>query len=304
MPYKVDNAVIIAAGTSSRFAPLSYEKPKALIEVKGEILIERQIRQLREAGISQILLVVGYKKEQFEYLKNKFGVIIIENKDYLSRNNHASLYVVKKYLKNTYICSADNYFTENPFEKDVSDAYYAAVYADGETREWCMGEDAEGNINKVTIGGKHAWYMLGHAFWNEEFSRKFVRILENVYPLPETADLLWEDIYISHLDELKLKIRKYPPNSILEFDTLDELRLFDNSYVQHTRSKILRLIAQKLQCQESDIKEIQVVKNSNNEADGFIFLAKEKCYEYIYKTKTIREGENRKEKAAAELRRN
>ena len=37
---KVDNAIIMAAGTSSRFAPISYERHKALIEVKGEILIE------------------------------------------------------------------------------------------------------------------------------------------------------------------------------------------------------------------------------------------------------------------------
>jgi len=44
---KVNNAIIMAAGTSSRFAPLSYEKPKSLIEVKGEVLIERQIRQLK-----------------------------------------------------------------------------------------------------------------------------------------------------------------------------------------------------------------------------------------------------------------
>ena len=79
MSYKVDNAIIMAAGTSSRFAPLSYEMPKALIEVKGEILIERQIRQLQQAGIRQIIVVVGYKKEQFEYLNNKFGVVIVEN---------------------------------------------------------------------------------------------------------------------------------------------------------------------------------------------------------------------------------
>ena len=51
---KVDNAIIMAAGTASRFAPLSYEKPKALIEVRGEVLIERQIRQLREAGVDEI----------------------------------------------------------------------------------------------------------------------------------------------------------------------------------------------------------------------------------------------------------
>ena len=41
----VDNAVIMAAGTSSRFAPLSYERHKGLTEVRGEVLIERQIRQ-------------------------------------------------------------------------------------------------------------------------------------------------------------------------------------------------------------------------------------------------------------------
>lgn len=67
--YPVDNAVILAAGTSSRFAPLSYEKPKGLITVRGEVLIERQIRQLKEAGIQEILIVVGYQKEKFEYLE-------------------------------------------------------------------------------------------------------------------------------------------------------------------------------------------------------------------------------------------
>ena len=56
---KVDNAIIMAAGTASRFAPLSYEKPKALVEVRGEILIERQIRQLREAGVDEIVIVTG-----------------------------------------------------------------------------------------------------------------------------------------------------------------------------------------------------------------------------------------------------
>ena len=83
MSYRVENAVIMAAGLSSRFAPISYEKPKALICVRGEILIERQIRQLQEAGIKEIIVVVGYKKEQFQYLEKKLGVKVIENKEYL-----------------------------------------------------------------------------------------------------------------------------------------------------------------------------------------------------------------------------
>jgi len=38
-------------------------------------------------------------------------------------------------LNNSYICSADNLFTRNPFEKEVDDSYYAALYANGETDE-------------------------------------------------------------------------------------------------------------------------------------------------------------------------
>lgn len=288
MSYKVDNAVIMAAGTSSRFAPLSYEMPKALIEVRGEILIERQIRQLKETGIPRIILVVGYKKDRFDYLKKKFDVTIIENKDYLSRNNNASIYAVRSYLRNTYICSADNYFQKNPFEKEVTDPYYAAVYADGETAEWCMDEDLEGNISKVSIGGRNAWYMLGHAFWTEEFSSKFVEILEAVYEKPETRDLLWESIYKDHLDCLKLKIRKYPENFIFEFDTLDELRMFDSSYIQDTRSKILKAVAEELHCSEANITAIRGIRASGNAAAGFAFMVGENCYEYFYKMKEIR----------------
>ena len=61
------NAIIMAAGTSSRFVPLSTERPKGLIEVKGDILIERQIKQLQEAGITDITIVVGYKAEMFAF---------------------------------------------------------------------------------------------------------------------------------------------------------------------------------------------------------------------------------------------
>ena len=73
-PYKVRNAVIMAAGFSSRFAPLSYECPKGLVKIKGEVLVERQIRQLQEAGILEIIVVVGYRKEDFYYLSEKFGI--------------------------------------------------------------------------------------------------------------------------------------------------------------------------------------------------------------------------------------
>lgn len=76
------NAIIMAAGTASRFVPLSIECPKGLLEVKGEILIERQIRQLQEAGIDDITIVVGYKAEMFQYLATKYDVDIVNNLHY------------------------------------------------------------------------------------------------------------------------------------------------------------------------------------------------------------------------------
>ncbi|MGN1155710.1 MAG: NTP transferase domain-containing protein, partial [Agathobacter sp.] len=145
---KVNNAIIMAAGTASRFAPLSYEVPKALIEVRGEVLIERQIRQLQEAGIKEIIVVTGYQAEKFDYLKEKYGVILVHNPDYLTRNNHASIYAARDFLKNSYICSSDNYFFENPFETEVAESYYSSVYVKGETGEWCIREE-NGEIKDV-----------------------------------------------------------------------------------------------------------------------------------------------------------
>ena len=73
--HEIENAIILAAGMSTRFVPLSFEKPKGLLKVKGQVLIERQILQLREKGIDEIIIVVRYMKEQFKYLIDKFGVI-------------------------------------------------------------------------------------------------------------------------------------------------------------------------------------------------------------------------------------
>ena len=284
---KVDNAIIMAAGTASRFAPLSYEKPKALIEVRGEVLIERQIRQLREAGIEEVVVVTGYKAEQFEYLKDKYGVVLINNPYYLTRNNNSSIYAAREYIKNSYICSSDNYFVTNPFESDVDESYYSAVYIEGETGEWCILEE-DGWIKDVKVGGRDSWVMLGHVFWSESFSRSFLHILEDEYEWPETADKLWETIYIEHINELPMKIRKYPADFIFEFDTLDELREFDTSYITNTRSEILKKVAGELGVEEKEIRSVKAFKDKDNAAAGFTFGTGKK-YRYYYKTEKMEE---------------
>lgn len=284
---RVDNAIIMAAGTASRFAPISYEKPKALITVRGEVLIERQIRQLKEAGIHEIIIVTGYKAEQFEYLKKKFGVTLVHNPEYLTKNNHSSIYTVKKHLKNSYICSSDNYFLQNPFKNEVENSFYSCVFAKGKTQEWCISEK-NGWIENVVVGGEDSWVMLGHVFWSKSFSEKFISILEEEYNRPETADKLWETIYIEHITELPLSIRKYPDDYIFEFDTLDELREFDLTYWNNSGSNILKKCADELGIEEKDLTQIKAFKDKDNAAAGFSFFAG-RNYKYYYKTNQMEE---------------
>lgn len=286
-----ENAIILAAGFSSRFAPLSYEKPKALLEVKGEVLIERQIRQLMEAGIQDITLVVGYKKEMFQYLEKKFQVQIVENREYAVKNNLSSMYAVKDRLRDTYICSADNYFTSNVFCEEPMEAYYSAEYAKGSTEEWCMEEDGDGFISGVTIGGSDAWYMIGHAFFTEDFSKRFIPILEETYAMPGSETMLWEHMYIKYLQKLKMKIKKFPQGIIKEFDSLSELKDFDKSYVKDSRSSILKDISRRLPCEEAEIDVISPV-SVQGMAHGFIFKANEKKYAYSYENHEIRGVDN------------
>jgi len=286
---RVNNAIIMAAGTSSRFAPLSYESHKALISVKGEILIERQIKQLKTAGVDDIIIVTGYKAEQFEYLKGKYNVKLIHNPYYLSRNNNASIYVAREFLSNSYVCSADNYFAINPFEEDVADSYYAALYSQGYTNEWCMEEDENGFIASVKIGGSDAWYMLGHTFWSDSFSKEFIRILDDEFEKDETKNKLWESIFLEHLDVLKMKIRKYQSDSIFEFDSLDELREFDNTYIENTGSKIMQDIAAMLNVSQRDIKSIKAKKSLDLSASGITFECNGRNYSYDYNSRAIEE---------------
>lgn len=278
-PYRVKNAIIMAAGMSSRFAPLSYEKPKGLLKVKGEILIEREIRQLQAAGIEDITVVVGYMKEKFFYLEEQFGVRIVVNEDYYRFNNTSTLIRVLERLSNTYICSSDNYFVDNVFEAYVYQAYYSSVYAAGETDEYCLECDTRGRIKNVTIGGTDSWYMLGHVYFDHNFSKQFMQILKREYEKDETKLQLWENLYMRYIKELDLHIRKYDADKVLEFDSLDELRAFDQDYINNADSKIMKNICQILDCETKDIINIKAIKAGLTNT-SFSFTVKNEGYVY------------------------
>ena len=272
--HRIDNAVILAAGMSTRFVPLNYEKPKGLLEVKGEVLIERQIRQLQEKGIKEIVVVVGYMKEKFEYLKSKYGVIIVETDDYDKKNNYASVYAARNYLKNTIITSSDLYFVHNIFQKYAYDSYYCTIFMEGKTAERGIRTNEDDLILKTMYGDKcyDIWVTLGYAFYSKQFSQNMISIIEKIKDFPETANMFWADIQDQHLGELYMYAKRCNASDIQEFDSLEELRLFDNKYVFNSGSNIL-----------SDVCRILCI--NENEVTGLVSLRKFKESMFRFKVK-------------------
>ena len=88
---KPRNAIILAAGFGMRMVPINTEVPKGLLQVKGKVLIEHIIEQLKMVGINDITIVVGYLKESYEYLMDKYGVKLKVNMEYATKNNLHSL---------------------------------------------------------------------------------------------------------------------------------------------------------------------------------------------------------------------
>ena len=273
------NAIIMAAGTASRFVPLSEETPKGLLEVRGEILIERQIKQLQEAGVSDITIVLGYKAEMFQYLSSKFGVRLVFNEDYNTYNNTSSMIRVVDRLDDTFICCSDHYFKDNVFLDKAEDSYYAALYAGDITNEYCLTLDERDWIKDVQIGGQDAWYMAGHVFFNHQFSSRFRKIFVKEYEKEVTRQGYWEDVYMRYVQDLPMKARKYENGIINEFDSIDELRCFDESYINDTRSSILKRICLMLSCEEADLHTFKRIKHTG---DYLLFSFKKDNESYVY----------------------
>lgn len=110
-------AVILAAGIGSRLRPITYEKPKCLTKVYGKSILEKQIENMYQCGIFEVIIVTGYRseavfnlnlKERFRKMKLHF----IENEYYEMTNNMYSLYLTRFLINNEsfILCNGDVFF--------------------------------------------------------------------------------------------------------------------------------------------------------------------------------------------------
>lgn len=292
--YRVDRAVILAAGFGSRFVPLTFETPKGLLEVFGERMIERQIVQLHEAGIHDITIMVGYLKEKFEYLIDKYQVKLIYNPEYRCKNTLATIYHARGCLKgqNAYLLSSDNWLRRNMYHTYECGSWYSSVYKEGNTSEWCLTANKKGAITGVQIGGSDSWVMYGPVYLSREFSEQFIPVLEKYYEAPGTEQMYWEQVladlinktaetYLGeeakHIRLPEIYINKQPSDQVYEFESLEELRLFDERYQSSSSSAAMEVISDVLHIREAEIQDIRCLKTGMTNK-SFFFRAQGKSY--------------------------
>lgn len=277
--FQVDGALIIAAGFGSRFVPLTFETPKGLLEVFGERMIERQIRQLHQVGIRNITIVVGYLKEKFEYLIDKYNVTLIYNPEYSHKNTLATIYRAREVLRgrNMYLLSSDNWLRENMFHQWECGAWYSAAYMSGDTSEWVLTFNKKKLITDVSVGGSNSWVMYGPVYFSREFSERFLPLLENAYHTPGTEQMYWEHVLMKHIEDLEIYANTQPDEQVYEFENLEELRKFDPKYQNQSNNKALELVAKVFQVPEAEIQDIRCLKSGMTNK-SFLFQLKDRHY--------------------------
>ena len=161
----------------------------------------------------------------------------------------------------------------------------------GETSEWCLETSKKGLLTGVKVGGEDSWVMYGPVFFSKEFSEKFFPVLEEYYHTPGTEQMYWEQVLADllngevdshlpgkhHFPVPEMYINRQPDNQVYEFENLEELRLFDERYQNHSDNIAMELISEVLQVPESEITGIKCLKTGMTNK-SFLFKVHGKSY--------------------------
>lgn len=262
---KEQNAIIIAAGYGIRMIPINNEIPKGLIHIKEDILIERLIKQLHEAMVDNITIVVGYMKEEYYYLVDKYGVNLVENNEFMVKNNLHSLNLVKHEIGNTYILPCDIWCKENPFLSDEKDSWYMI-------RE-------QKNKQDMFVKNKHhienESSMIGICYINNKIKDKLINRLSEFDNNERYDNCFWEEILFED-NKMIIKPRFIDSTSVYEINTYEELRKID-SKSQSLNNEVITLISKELNVSTHEIYNVEALKKGMTNR-SFMFCCRDKKY--------------------------
>ena len=213
-------AIILAAGFGMRMVPINMETPKGLLEIHGEPLIERLIKQLHEVDITEIYIIVGFMKEQYEYLIDLYGVKLIVNPEYATKNNLHSVKLADKYLSNTYVIPCDIWFASNPFNRHELYSWYMVSNS--------LSNDSSVRANRkmeliTVVGENQGNTMLGIAYLlNDEAN--YVRERLALLAKDQRYDgAFWEETLYKK-NKMIVTAKVIPAENAVEINTYEQLR--------------------------------------------------------------------------------
>ena len=284
-------AIILAAGFGMRMVPINTEIPKGLMEVKGEVLIERMIRHLHEVGITDIQVVVGFMKERYEYLIDEFQVKLVVNSEYQVKNNLHSLSKVKSSLDKTYIIPCDIWSEENPF-------------SDFEAYSWYMVTNEQSIESTVRVNRKRELVMIdeteegnqmiGLCYVMGEEAKLVQEKLQEFAKKPSYDHEFWE-CTLQDKNKWIIPSKVVDSEQIIEINTYEQLREIDGNSA-NLQTDAISIIQDCFNVEVDEIKNITVLKKGMTNR-SFLF----ECQNQKYIMRIPGEGTdhliNRKEEA-------
>ena len=214
------NAIILAAGMGTRLRPLTNNRPKCMVSVNGEPMIERQIRFLKETGIDRITLVSGYKSDKLEYLRDYEGIDIVFNEKYDICNNIYSMYKVLDRFGDTYVLEGDVYMHSNCIIGGLTESTYFAVKKSYEN-EWGLLTGPDMKLKSVEIGAGNGFIMSGVSYWNSTDAKIISNEIKRLINPTDFSNLFWDNAVLNVLSNLSVSVIQ--TNDLHEIDTEKEL---------------------------------------------------------------------------------